>query len=181
MGAADLALPQLIIYLAAAQDARKSCNKANSSIFGLLTDSTNFRFVYLDPSRKLFVSKLHEWLDEKTRIVQWIDKILEDLVQASPYTTPRKKFTKTISAYGTYPKRQYQFGSAAKDFDLVEGENNRSYEIIQREGYVVARYAEEIGDSDDEEIEDSDNEETGYSEVEVVGHSDSEQGGDSDI
>jgi len=33
---------------------------------------------------------------------------------------------------------------------------------------VVARYAEEIGDSD----------ETGYSEIEEVGHSESGQGGD---
>ncbi|OCL00585.1 uncharacterized protein K441DRAFT_533611 [Cenococcum geophilum 1.58] len=150
-GAADLALPQLIIYLAAVQDARKSRSKMNSSVFGLLTDSTNFRFVYLDPSRKLFVSKPHEWLEEKAKIIQWIDKILEDSIQASPHTTPFKW--------------QYQFGSAAKDFDLVEGENDRGYEIIQREGYVVARYAEEIGDSDDEEA--------GYSEVEEVGHPDS--------
>ena len=35
---------------------------------------------------------------------------------------------------------------------------------------MVARYAEEFGDSDDEE--------TGYFEAEVVGHSDSGQGGD---
>jgi len=137
----------------------------NSSVFGLLTDSTNFRFVYLDPSRKLFVSKSHEWLDEKARIVQWIDKILEDSIQAPPHTRPRKRFKKTTSAHQTYLKRQYQFGSAAKDFDLVEGENDRGYEIIRREGYVVARYAEEIGDSDDEEA--------GYSEVEEVGHPDS--------
>ena len=168
MGAADLALPQLIIYLAAVQDARKCCNKINSSVFGLLTDSTNFRFVYLDPSRKLFVSKPHEWMEEKARIVQWIDKILEDSIQASPHTMSCKKFNKTIGAYQTYLKRQYQFGSTANDFDLVEGENNRGYEIIYREGYVVARYAEEIGDSD----------ETGYSEIEEVGHSESGQGGD---
>lgn len=111
-------------------------------------------------------------MEEKARIVQWIDKILEDSIQASPHTTPCKKFNKTIGAYQTYLKRQYQFRSAAKDFDLVEGENNRSYELIRREGYVVARYVEEIADSD---------EETGYSEVEEVGHSDSGKGGDSDI
>ena len=160
----------------------------NSSVFGLLTDSTNFRFVYLDPSRKLFVSKPHEWMEEKTRIVQWIDKILEDSIQASPHTTPCKKFNKTIGAYQTYLKRQYQFGSTANDFDPVEGENNRGRQIIYREGYVVARYAEEIGDSEDEdsgytevegsgytEVEDSGNtevEDSGYSEVEEVGHSD---------
>ena len=52
----------------------------DSSVFGLLTDSTNFRFVYLDPLRKLFVSKPHEWMEEKARIIQWIDKILKDSV-----------------------------------------------------------------------------------------------------
>ena len=70
MGTADAALPQLIIYLAAVQDARTSCNKMNSSVFGLLTDSTNFRFISLDPLRKLFVSKLHKREDEKARIIQ---------------------------------------------------------------------------------------------------------------
>ena len=115
-------------------------------------------------------------MEEKARIVQWIDKILEDSIQASPHTTPCKKFNKTIGAYQTYLKRQYQFGSAANDFDLVEGENNRGYEIIYREGYVVARYAEEIGDSDETGY--SEIEEVGHSEIEEVGHSESGQGGD---
>ena len=153
----------------------------NSSVFGLLTDSTNFRFVYLNSSRKLFVSKPHEWMEEKVRIVQWIDKILEDSIQASPHTTPCKKFNKTIGAYQTYLKQQYQFGSAAKDFDPVEGENNRGHEIIYREGYVVARYAEEIADSEDEEDGYSEVEEVGYSEVEEAVYSEVEEVGHSDI
>ena len=116
-------------------------------------------------------------MEEKARIVQWIDKILEDSIQASPHTTPCKKSNKTIRAYQTYLKQQYQFGSAANDFDLVEGENDRGHEIIYREGYVVARYAEEIGDSDDE-TEYSEIEEVGHSEIEEVDHSESGRGGD---
>lgn len=44
---------QLIIYLATVQDARREKYGA-APVFGLLTDLVTFRFVRLDPDRKLF-------------------------------------------------------------------------------------------------------------------------------
>ncbi|KAL4807083.1 hypothetical protein BDV18DRAFT_112431 [Aspergillus unguis] len=56
-GAARSALPQLVIYLAAVQDSRKESNKINSSVFGLITDSVEYKFAWLDENRNLFVSE----------------------------------------------------------------------------------------------------------------------------
>jgi hypothetical protein len=72
MGVARLA-PQLIISLAAIQDARKRIGKINYCLwsleFGLLTDSGDFEFVYLDPSGILFVSRLYQWIYKKVEII----------------------------------------------------------------------------------------------------------------
>lgn len=58
-GAVQSVLPQLIIYLAAVQDSRKESKKINSSVFGLITDSEEYRFAWLDEDRNLFVSETH--------------------------------------------------------------------------------------------------------------------------
>ncbi|OXV10665.1 hypothetical protein Egran_01575 [Elaphomyces granulatus] len=83
-GAAKAVLPQLIVYLAAIQDSRKRADKVNYSVFGVMTDSSEFIFVLLDESRKLFVSNTLSWLNQDTTIVKWIDKILEDAIKSSP-------------------------------------------------------------------------------------------------
>jgi hypothetical protein len=154
MGAARLALPQLIIYLAAIQDARKRIGKINYSVFGLLTDSEDFEFVYPDPSRTLFVSRLYQWMYEKVEIIQWIDKILEESIKASPHTTPIKIANTSLNAYQTYVKQEYQFGNVSDDFDLVEGESEEPCDIIRRDGYLVCRWAEDIS-NEEEDIEGS--------------------------
>jgi hypothetical protein len=89
-GAAKVALPQLIVYMSAIQDCRKRTGKVNHSVFGVMTDSREFIFVFLDESRKLFVSNTLSWLNQDTAIVKWIDKILEDSIKSSPHTSPVK-------------------------------------------------------------------------------------------
>ncbi|EGC46683.1 predicted protein [Histoplasma capsulatum var. duboisii H88] len=105
LGTAQSGLPQLIIYLAAVLDARKDSHNMDSAVFGLLTDSSVFQFVYLDPARKLFTSRLLQWVTDKKRIVQWIDRVLEDSIKASPHTTPVKSSNRTLRAYQTELKR----------------------------------------------------------------------------
>ncbi|KAN0072338.1 hypothetical protein V8E54_009267 [Elaphomyces granulatus] len=91
-GAAEAALPRLIVYLAAIQDSRKRAGKVNCSVFGVMTDSRQFVFVFLDESRKLFVSNTLSWLNQDTTIVKWIDKILEDAIKSSAHTSPVKGY-----------------------------------------------------------------------------------------
>lgn len=54
------------------------------SVFGIVTDSHVFQSAHLDKDRKLFVSDTYHWALGNRQIVQWIDKILHDAVEATP-------------------------------------------------------------------------------------------------
>ncbi|KAL4981266.1 hypothetical protein BDW68DRAFT_183729 [Aspergillus falconensis] len=96
--AAQSALPQPIIYLAAVQDSRKESNKINSSVFELITDSGEYQFAWLDEYRDLLVSEAYLWVTKKIKIIQRIDRILQDAIEASPHTTPAKTENTAIHA-----------------------------------------------------------------------------------
>ncbi|KAL4870588.1 hypothetical protein BDV12DRAFT_165858 [Aspergillus spectabilis] len=133
-GAAQSALPQLIIYLAAVQDSRKESKKINSSVFGLITDSEEYRFAWLDENRNLFVSETYLWVTKKVRIIQWIDRILRDSIEASPHTTPVKTANTAIHAYRSHVNQGYQFGDTDV-FEAVEGEDLRHYRVVKKGPY----------------------------------------------
>ncbi|KAK9320868.1 hypothetical protein V1517DRAFT_194951 [Lipomyces orientalis] len=78
--------------------------------FGLVTDSEEYRFAYLDEKRKIFVSETYLWVTKKAKIIQWMDKTLRDSIETSPHTTPVKTANTTIHAYWTHLNREYQFG-----------------------------------------------------------------------
>lgn len=99
LGAAQSALPQLIIYLAAAQNCRKASKEINSSVFGLISDSEEYIFAWLDEDRNLFVSRGYFWRADKAEIIQWIDNILRAPIEASPHTTLVKTVNIAIYAY----------------------------------------------------------------------------------
>ncbi|KAK9250530.1 hypothetical protein V1507DRAFT_484354 [Lipomyces tetrasporus] len=146
-GTAQSALPQLIIYLAAIQDSRKESKKTNCSVFGLVTDSEEYRFAYLDEKRKLFVSETYLWVTKKAKIIQWIDKILRDSIEASPHATPVKTANTTIHAYRTHINRGYQFGGIDES-QVVEGDDLRSYRVIKR-----GPYGEMVAELETDEVE----------------------------
>ncbi|KAL2863694.1 uncharacterized protein BJX67DRAFT_384392 [Aspergillus lucknowensis] len=100
-GAMGPALAQLIIYLAAVQDARKQVN-INPSVFGVISDSRVYQFAWLDGNRKLFVSDVYSWVSNQSIIIKWIDRMLRDSIKASPYT-PVKTGDTAIHAYQTHP------------------------------------------------------------------------------
>jgi hypothetical protein len=116
-----------------------------------MTDSENFEFAYLNPFRKLFLSDNYAWSFKKADVVKWVDKILADSIQASPHTSPVKKANTTICAYQTCVKGEYQFGRAMDDFEFAEDEDGRPYQIIRRDGYLVARWDEDATDAESED------------------------------
>ncbi|KAK9243329.1 hypothetical protein V1506DRAFT_389813 [Lipomyces tetrasporus] len=146
-GTAQSTLPQLIIYLAAIQDSRKESKKTNCSVFGLVTDSEEYRFAYLDEKRKLFVSEIYLWVTKKAKIIQWIDKILRDSIEASPNATPVETANTTIHAYRTHLNRGYQFGGIDES-QVVEGDDLRSYRVIKR-----GPYGEMVAELETDEVE----------------------------
>ncbi|KAL4962178.1 uncharacterized protein BDV14DRAFT_178838 [Aspergillus stella-maris] len=133
-GMAQTALPQLIIYLAAVQDSRKSSRKINSSIFGLISDSEDYRFAWLDENRHLFVSETFSWVTKKAEIVEWIDRILRDSIEASPHTTPTKTGNTAVHAYRNHISREYKLGDTDV-IEAVEGEDIRQYRIVKKGPY----------------------------------------------
>ena len=133
-GAVQSALPQLIIYLAAVQDSRKESKKINSSVFGLITDSEEYRFAWLDENRNLFVSEAHLWVTKKVKIIQWIDNILRDSIKASPHVTPVKTANTAIHAYRSHVNQHFQFGDSDV-VEAVEGEDLRHYRVVKKGPY----------------------------------------------
>ena len=131
-GVTKVALPQLI---SAIQDCRKRTGKVNHSVFGVMTDSREFIFVFLDESRKLFVSNTLSWLNQDTAIEKWIDKILEDSIKSSPHTSPVKGHQMNCQTYQTELKKWLSFGH----------EDVRSSPSFNYEGLILHR----VLDSDD--------------------------------
>jgi hypothetical protein len=131
-GAAEAALPRLIVYLAAIQDSRKRAGKVNCSVFGVMTDSRQFVFVFLDESRKLFVSNTLSWLNQDTTIVKWIDKILEDAIKSSAHTSPVKGYQVDRQTYQAELKKWLSFGP----------EDVRSSSTFNYEGLILHRVLE---------------------------------------
>jgi hypothetical protein len=150
-GAIWTALPQLIIYLAAIQDARKRAGKKFKSAFGLITDGSWFQFAFLDDSRKLFVSRVKEWVSDKMEIIKWIDKILEDAIKASPRTSPTQKPIMDPKTYEAELRWWYMFGLDSDDEDLVEVNHDQRYGVLSVDGLLVTRQRKAISDSESEE------------------------------
>jgi hypothetical protein len=69
------------------------------SVFGLLTDSLSFQFVFLNTEKKLFTSRLLQWHLEKAQIIRWIDHVLAESIKASPHTSPIKPRNRSLLAY----------------------------------------------------------------------------------
>jgi hypothetical protein len=79
-------------------------------VFGLLTDSLSFQFVFLNTEKKLFTSRLLQWHLEKAQIIRWIDHVLAESIKASPHTSPIKSRNRSLLAYKSHLKRGNIFG-----------------------------------------------------------------------
>lgn len=137
---ASIGMPQLLVYMAAVQDARH--DRINRSVFGMLTDSDEFRFAFLDDTRKLFVSKPLMWALEQDLIIAYIDTILLDAIESSPHTTPQKQQNRKIYNYRKALGRKWTFGDAAdttESEDESEGEEEGSWDVVQEGERVSMR------------------------------------------
>ena len=123
--AAAVGMPQLLVYMAAVQDARQ--NRINRSVFGMLSDSKEFRFSFLDENRKLYVSNTLVWSNMQDMIIAYIDMILISAIESSPHTTPQKQHNRTIHNYRSFLGRKWQFGDEADD-EKTENEQEESRE-----------------------------------------------------
>lgn len=128
-----IGVPQLLVYMAAVQDARK--HRPNKSVFGILSDSNRFTFLLLDQHAKLFKSRVFEWSFDAPTIINHIDIILIDAIESSPHTTPSKKNNKTISNYPRYLSERWILGDQAADQEDKTEED--MVDIVKRGGRVA--------------------------------------------
>jgi hypothetical protein len=99
--------------VAAVQEAR--LGHTNNSVFGMLSDSIEFRFAFLDSNKKFHYSHSLLWAVDQQAIVSHIDAMLLDAIQSSPHTTPTKGQNNTLLRYQKYLGSKWAFGDAAED------------------------------------------------------------------
>jgi hypothetical protein len=122
-GSASVGMPQMMVYMAAVQDARR--RHTNRAVFGMLSDSHEFRFAYLDSNKKFHVSNTLDWIAQQKIIISYIDAMLLDAIQSSPHTTPTKNQNKTLHNYHRYMSGRWAFGRHAEyEAEMAEAETD---------------------------------------------------------
>ncbi|KAI9765079.1 MAG: hypothetical protein M1840_007786 [Geoglossum simile] len=151
------AIPQTLCYLAGVQNARKQAGKVNTTVFGIMADTLDYRFVLLDHQRTAFVSRPLSWLMERDRIVAYVDHIFQSAIESSPHTTPvkfnnrqirqsdarlRETFVTGFGEGSTDIDKRAELGGGHKHEHRVEG-----YDVVEEDGMSVlvpSRAAEQM-------------------------------------
>lgn len=132
-GSMSVGLPQLLVYMAGIQQARKG--KDNIVVWGVASDSLEFTFACLDENQKVLVSKTLTWVDDREDILRHMDTILLDSINSSPHTTPVKSKNSVLRQ--TYLKESWEFGDEIDE--EMEDERPILVDVKKRDGRVVTR------------------------------------------
>ncbi|PGG97367.1 hypothetical protein AJ79_09240 [Helicocarpus griseus UAMH5409] len=130
---AGSAVPQLIAYMGIVHRIRKLNRKQNSAVYGIASDSLEFRFYFINNESKLHKSRVYFWETDATDIVSFIRLIVRAAVNQSPTTTPYsgEKKNSQLSALAAT-------GGGSSSFDLVVLEGD--FEIFPegaRDDFIV--------------------------------------------
>ena len=124
---AAIGMPQLLVYMAAVYEARK--DHVNQSVFGMLSDSKEFRFAFLDENKKLFITESFAWVTKQSTIIAYLDMVLINAIESSPHTTPQKENNRIILNYPEYLEKQWRFGSQLDD-GWIEDDEEEEYDVV---------------------------------------------------
>jgi hypothetical protein len=142
---ASVGLPQLLVYMAAVQEAR--LGHTNKDVFGMLSDSKEFRFAFLDSNKKFYESLPFFWRlrQQQQVILSYIDTMLLDAIQSSPHTTPTKIQNNTLLRYRPYLEGKWVFGEDAEDEAEtdVEMDEDVLVDVVNVDGCIVLRTAKQ--------------------------------------
>ena len=146
---APVGMPQLLVYMAAVYEARKGQDRINNSVFGMVSDSKEFRFAFLNENKKFFTSQPFTWLFNQSTVIAYIDMMLINAIESSLHTTPQKKGNQTILKFPEFLKRQWSFGIESDDEGAEDEEDDDSdmVDIINIGGRVVLRALRHHGGS----------------------------------
>ncbi len=124
---AAVGMPQLLVYMAAVYEARQK--RVNKSVFGMVSDSKEFRFSFLDEKKKLFTTRPFTWVTEQSTVIAYIDMMLINAIESSPHTTPQKNNNQTILKYPEFLARKWNFGAESDDGG-AEDEQEEDYDMV---------------------------------------------------
>lgn len=140
---APVGTPQLLVYVAAVHEARQ--DRVNSSVFGMVSDSKEFRFCFLNGQKKFFTTGPFTWVTGQSTIIAYIDMMLMNAIESSPHTIPHKKDNRTILNYPKFLERQWKFGAESTDAsddggaDDSDGDERDMVDLVNIGGRVVIR------------------------------------------
>jgi len=126
---AAVGMPQLLVYMAAVHEARARQDRVNKSVFGMVSDSKEFRFSFLNEEKKFFTTEPFTWVTKQSTIIAYIDMMLINAIESSPHTTPQKKNNRTIHKYPEFLERQWRFGAESDD-GRTEEEEEEDYDMV---------------------------------------------------
>ena len=136
-----IGMPQMMVYMAAVQEARRE--RANKTVFGMLSDGTFYTFACLDNNKRLLISRTFQWLFDRQAILRHIDHILLDAIQSSPHTAPTKLNNSNIRGYKRYLQGTWKFGGDSDD-EGEDGDEDDAEEVlvdvIERNGHIFFSY-----------------------------------------
>ncbi|KAK3176899.1 hypothetical protein OEA41_008225 [Lepraria neglecta] len=139
-GSASVGMPQMLVYMAAIQDARQ--DQTNKTVFGMLSDGTNYTFACLDNNKRLLISRIFQWLFDRQTILRHIDRILLDAIQSSPHTTPVKLNNPNIYGYKRHLRGSWNFGEDSDDREEEGDEDDEEgdlVDVVERNGHIFLR------------------------------------------
>ena len=88
-GSGYIGMPQLIIYMTAAHQARSK--KENKTVYGVLSDGVSWWFAILTNEGKLYTTFRSFWVrTEENLVVNYLDQILLHAIHSSAHTSPVK-------------------------------------------------------------------------------------------
>lgn len=112
-GNASVGMPQMLIYMAAIQNART--DRTNRTVFGMLSDGRYYTFAFLDNNKRFFISRILQWLFDRQTILKHIDRILFDALQSFSHTTSMKFNNSIIFEYNRYLRGSWNLGPDSSD------------------------------------------------------------------
>ena len=144
---ATVGMPQLLVYMAGVYEARARLDRVNKSVFGMVSDSKEFRFSLLNEKKKFFTTQPFTWMMEQSTIIAYIDMMLINAIESSPHTTPQKKENKTILRYPKFLESKWEFGtdSEGEVEDEEEDDDDNMVDVLNIGGRMVLRPSKHHG------------------------------------
>jgi hypothetical protein len=145
-GSSPKAIPQLMCYLVGIQDARITANKQNHHVFGVMTDSDEFRFAVLNEHRQMFISDPLLWRSSAPKIVAFLDHILQKAIESSPHTTPVKSGNRQLLNYPHHLRGTFAFGATQDPPEMETSDDSADIVVDVDDDSVVHVEINLIGD-----------------------------------